>query len=104
MKSDDKYFYWKKGEVYPFNKYFKTSEFSCKCNNSSCVEQKASKELVECLTKLRELVNEPLIITSAFRCEKHQQHLRNSGVNTASRPIKIRAVLKNDIHVRVPEI
>ena len=28
MKTDVKYYFWNKGEVYQFNKYFKTSEFS----------------------------------------------------------------------------
>lgn len=82
MKTDDRYFYWKKGEVYNFNKYFNTNEFSCRCKFESCKEQKISKEMIECLTKLREDVNEPLTVTSGFRCSEYQQHLRKSGANT----------------------
>lgn len=76
------YYIWKKGDVYPFNKYFKTSEFSCQCKLSSCVEQKASKELINKLTQLRESINEPLSITSGFRCREHQEEIRRSGVST----------------------
>jgi len=82
MKSDDKYYYWKKGEVYKFNNYFNTKEFSCRCNFESCKEQKISKDIINKLTKLREDIQEPLTITSAFRCSEYQQYLRNSGANT----------------------
>lgn len=76
------YYIWKKGDVYPFNKYFKTSEFSCQCKLPSCVEQKVSKELISKLTQLRESINEPLSITSGFRCREHQEEIRRSGVST----------------------
>ena len=82
MKTDDKYYFWNKGEIYKFNKYFSTNEFSCRCKFETCKEQKISKEMIECLTKLREDVNEPLTVTSGFRCSEYQQHLRKSGANT----------------------
>lgn len=82
MKKDDKYYYWEKGQVYKFNQYFNTREFSCQCKNSDCVEQKVAIELVNKLTELREAIQEPLTITSGYRCEKHQQALRTQGVNT----------------------
>lgn len=82
MRKDDKYYFWEKGQVYPFNKYFNTGEFDCQCKNKDCVEQKIAIELIDSLTKLREDINEPLKVTSGFRCEAHQAALRKSGVNT----------------------
>lgn len=82
MKEVNGYYIWKKGEVYPFNKYFKTSEFSCQCKLKGCIEQKASKELIKKLTELREAVNEPLTVTSGFRCTAHQEEIRKSGQST----------------------
>lgn len=82
MKKDDKYYYWEKGQVYKFNNYFNTGEFACQCKYSDCVEQKIAIELIDKLTELRESINEPLTVTSGFRCTKHQVDLRKSGVNT----------------------
>ena len=82
MRESDGYYVWNKNEVYPINKYFKTNEFSCQCKNPECVEQKASIELITRLTTLREQVQEPITITSGFRCEKHQAEVEASGVST----------------------
>lgn len=82
MKEVNGYYIWNKGDIYPFNQYFKTSEFSCQCKLKSCVEQKASKELISKLTELRIAINEPLTITSGFRCKAHQEEIRKSGVST----------------------
>lgn len=82
MKQDDKYFYWNKGEDISFNQYFSTAEFSCHCDNPSCVAQKISKTCINKLTQLRLKVKKPIIVTSAFRCSLYQKHLANIGVNT----------------------
>lgn len=82
MQNVNGYYIWKKGEVYPFNKYFKTSEFSCQCKLKGCVDQKVSIELINKLTELREAVNEPLTVTSGFRCKEHQAYIRASGQST----------------------
>ena len=70
MKEVKGYYIWNKGDVYPFNKYFASNEFSCQCSNTDCVEQKVSKELIDKLTELREAIQEPLTVTSGFRCTK----------------------------------
>lgn len=82
MQEVDGFYLWKKGQTYSFNKYFKTSEFSCQCKLQSCVDQKISKELISKLTELREAMLEPLTITSGFRCTAHQEEIRKSGVST----------------------
>jgi len=82
MREEDGCHVWTKGEVYPINKYFSTGEFSCKCTHKECVEQRVDKELISKLTALRELANEPLIITSGFRCPAHQKDVEASGQST----------------------
>lgn len=82
MKEVDGYYVWNKGDQYVINKYFKTGEFSCKCKLPECVEQKVSKELVSKLTELREALNEPVKITSGFRCKGHQEQIAKSEVST----------------------
>lgn len=84
MLEDSNYYIWNKGDVYFFNKdqYFKSSEFACQCTNRDCKEQRINKELVSKLIELRKQINEPIIITSGFRCKKHQEQLRAQGVNT----------------------
>ena len=82
MKEENGYYVWKKNDVYKFNQYFTTKEFDCQCKLKECIEQKASKLLISKLTELREAVNEPLRITSGFRCAAHQEEIRKSGVST----------------------
>lgn len=54
----------------------------CNCSYKDCVEQRISKDLIQKLENVRIEVNQPLIITSAYRCTEYQTHLRSSGVNT----------------------
>jgi uncharacterized protein YcbK (DUF882 family) len=82
MRELDGCFVWTKGEVYPINKYFNTKEFTCHCSHPECIEQKIDKELVSKLTDLRVLVNEPMVITSGFRCAAYQKDVEASGQST----------------------
>lgn len=52
--------------IYPKN--FTYKEFTCPCGcGLNCV----SKKLVAALQELRDLIDKPIIINSACRCEKH---------------------------------
>ena len=82
MIQKDGYYVWKKGEIFPFNKYFKTSEFDCQCKLKDCIDQKVSIKLIGKLVELREAIQEPLTVTSGFRCKAHQEEIRASGVST----------------------
>ena len=84
MLNDSNYFIWNKGDVYFLDKdkHFKTSEFVCHCTFSDCKEQRISKKIISKLVELRATINEPLTITSAFRCHKYQKQLADEGVNT----------------------
>lgn len=50
------------------NKYFKRSEFACKCG---CGTDTVDAELLAVLTDVREHFGAPVIINSAHRCLKH---------------------------------
>lgn len=50
-------------------KYFKKSEFKCKCCGVSIVDV----ELGDVLDDVREYFNAPVTITSGYRCEKHNK-------------------------------
>lgn len=82
VKIENNYYIWNKGENLWMNNWFKTKEFECKCTNKECIEQKISVELVKRLTAIREYTKSPMRITSGFRCTKHQEDIRNSGVST----------------------
>ena len=82
VKEEDGYYVWNKGENHVLTPYFSTNEFSCKCNFPDCKKQRISKSLVVRLDLIRKEIKQPLVITSAYRCQKHQAFLRSSGVNT----------------------
>lgn len=82
MRKENLYYIWNKDENHPINSYFTTKEFNCQCKYKNCREQRISVELLEKITKIREKCQNPVYITSAFRCENHQKDLRNQGVNT----------------------
>jgi len=76
------YFVWNKGDAFILSPYFNTKEFSCQCNFPTCVKQRVSRVLIDKLDLVRKEADQSLIITSGFRCRKHQEFLRSSGVNT----------------------
>lgn len=82
LKTQDGYYIWKKNENLWINNWFKTKEFQCKCSNKECVDQKISVDLIQRLTAIREYTKSPMRITSAFRCSRHQEAIRKSGVST----------------------
>jgi zinc D-Ala-D-Ala carboxypeptidase len=55
-------------------KYFKKSEFTCKCG---CGETVISDELLLMLEKARKFANIPFVISSGYRCENHPESKKN---------------------------
>lgn len=62
---------------------FSTQEFDCQCTYSQCQTQRISKELIYRIQKIRDLLNDPVHITSGFRCRQHQLDLAQRGCETA---------------------
>jgi uncharacterized protein YcbK (DUF882 family) len=69
------FFTWKKGELVQFTPHFNSKEFECKCENTDCIDQKISKELIEKLEKCRLEFKQSVIITSGYRCSKHNKSI-----------------------------
>ena len=55
-------------------KYFKRSEFTCKCG---CGETVISDELLQSLDKAREFAKIPFVISSGYRCKNHPESKKN---------------------------
>jgi len=55
-------------------KYFKESEFTCKCG---CGETVISRDLLEMLDEARDFAKIPFIINSGYRCKEHTESIRN---------------------------
>lgn len=53
---------------------FSKTELSCKC----CGVNACEPVFVEALQELRDEINRPLILTSAYRCEKYNQEIGGS--------------------------
>ncbi len=50
---------------------FNLKEFECRC----CKQVKIDSELVRLLQELRNKIGQPIIITSGYRCEKHNKEV-----------------------------
>lgn len=91
-------------------KYFKEIEFVCPC----CGQCHMNKELIWKLDLLRELVGNPLIITSGYRCEKFNKvvggvpnsaHLRGKAADIACSNSELRyKILKYAFYLEFPRI
>lgn len=82
LKEVDGYYVWNKGEYFKLSDHFTTKEMTCHCKYQTCKEQRISKDLIQRLENIRLQVNQPLIVTSAFRCKEHQDYIRGSGQST----------------------
>ena len=74
------------------SKHFNRSEFACKCGK--CESIAVDYELVQVLEKLRAHCGQPITITSAYRCAKH-----NKAVGGATKS-KHRLGIAADIQVK----
>ena len=81
--SKDGFYCWKKGEKLELSAHFTTDEFSCKCSFPDCIDQKIHIDIIENLENIRTDAKQPIYVTSAFRCSKHQAYLRSAGLKTA---------------------
>lgn len=59
--------------------YFSISEQVCKCG---CGKGKLDSEFLERLNLARQIANIPFIVTSAYRCEKHNKEVKGSPTSS----------------------
>ena len=62
-------------------RYFISSEMDCPC--SHCSYTFIDQNLVDGLDRLRDILGDRLIITSGYRCDYYQAHLKEKGFETA---------------------
>lgn len=63
---------YKKKQEIQLSKNFTSDEFDCKCKGY-CSKTEIDPKLVEYLQKIRDYFGKPVIINSAYRCEKHNK-------------------------------
>lgn len=74
-----------KGHKIEFADHFRSNEFDCQCSYEDCFFTTVSYSLILRLDKLREMLG-PIKVTSGYRCQRHQDDLRMSGIKTVTKP------------------
>ena len=76
--------------------YFSHSEMACKCG---CGKAEMDQEFMNLLDSIRDLIGQPLIITSGYRCPNHPAEKRKekSGAHSKGKAADI-AVMREDAH------
>ncbi len=72
---------WRRGQGTQFTPHFHAREFQCSCG--LCSQQHIDDLLLKDLEDVRQETGLSLTITSAFRCSRYQQVLRDKGYETA---------------------
>lgn len=101
--NSNKYFIWNKGDDIQLSKNFNSKEFDCQCTRPACVEQRISIDLVEKIELIRKEINQPLTITSGFRCFNHQQDLKDKGTVSTVIAQKSTHVLGDAVDIKIPK-
>lgn len=73
-------------------RYFTEKEMACKCNRDDCTNLKMNRDFMESLDSLRGRCGFPFVISSAYRCPKHNQRVSSSGAlgpHTTGRAVHI---------------
>lgn len=58
-------------------KYFTLSEFACKC----CAQAPMDPSFLEEIDELRQRFGKPMVVTSGYRCPKHNAVVSSTGAN-----------------------
>ena len=83
-------------------KYFKESEFYCKCG---CYPSKMDDKLMDILDDIRDHFNTPVFVSSGYRCEEHNEYVggvKNSKhVLGIASDIVVRGVPSSEVYIYV---
>lgn len=76
---------WIKGSQGQLSLHFSRREFECHCSYKDCTTQTIDAELIKKLETVHALMCKPILITSGYRCSKHQKDLSaNPAIETAN--------------------
>lgn len=76
---------YRKGATIAISEHFKSYEFNCKCSNPDCYFTYIDDSLISFLEVMRGTINRPITITSGYRCQKHQDAIKASEIETAKK-------------------
>ncbi len=83
MRIENSYYIWNKSECHQLSTHFSTEEFECHCRYPECKEQRLAVALVDRLQLVRDSFRSPIVVTSGFRCKRHQMdEMNNPKVET----------------------
>jgi len=68
-------------------KYFGAWELECKCGK--CDGGEMDEGFMQSLISLRELLNEPVKVSSAFRCEAYDKSIGGKGAHSTGKAVDI---------------
>lgn len=85
------FLHWKHGDK-QLSQHFWLREFNCKCDSINCAITLVAEPLLKALQDLREKLGEPIIITSAFRCQEHNR--KAGGSETSCHLVGLAADIK----------
>lgn len=73
--------------------YFKKEEFACKC----CGENKIDDSLIAKLEVARGLAHTPFVITSGYRCEKHNKRVGGKANSSHLRGLAVDILAQDSV-------
>lgn len=84
--------FFEKEKEFILSKNLAHSEFRCRCNNTDCNFTIVYKSVIEAFQRVRDIIKEPIEVTSGFRCQKHNssvggvvdsRHMRGQAIDMA---------------------
>jgi uncharacterized protein YcbK (DUF882 family) len=76
MNNNDFYIFAKKSNI-QLTPNFNSDEFDCHCGKNH--QNMISKELIYCLQTLRDIIQKPIKINSAYRCQEYNDSINGSS-------------------------
>ena len=73
--------FWTRGSNIQLTKNFNSSEFECPCGK--CSIQKIDVNIIEKLQNIREQLQNPITVTSGYRCQEYHNELTKQGYETS---------------------
>jgi len=64
-------------------KFFTLNELQCKCGECNSIGVEMNNQFMKIIVLLREKLNLPFIVSSAYRCPQYNNEISESGLNGA---------------------
>ena len=79
--------------------FFKPEEFQCQCNYENCVDsyQFMNESFLEALFKVRSQIDFPLVVTSGYRCKKHNKAVGGVPFSAHTRGVAVDVSIRSSL-------